>query len=55
MNASVYVYDREFLLSTDTVHGDSTTVSVMPRERSVDIDEPIDLQFVNFLMESNDD
>jgi N-acylneuraminate cytidylyltransferase/CMP-N,N'-diacetyllegionaminic acid synthase len=51
MNASVYVYDRNFLINTDTVHGERTKVSKMPRERSVDIDTPLDLRFVEFLME----
>jgi len=53
MNASVYVYRREFLSETDSVHGDRTKVSVMPPERSVDIDTPLDLQFVKYLMESD--
>jgi CMP-N-acetylneuraminic acid synthetase len=53
MNASVYVYERDFLAETDSVHGDRTKVSVMPRERSVDIDTPLDLQFVKFLVEDD--
>lgn len=54
MNSSVYVYERDFLLDTDTVHGERTKVSKMPRERSVDIDTPLDLRFVEFLMEYDD-
>ncbi|SEV91831.1 acylneuraminate cytidylyltransferase family protein [Halobacterium jilantaiense] len=54
MNASVYVYERDFLVRTDTVHGERTKVSIMPRERSVDIDTPLDLRFVEFLMECKD-
>jgi N-acylneuraminate cytidylyltransferase/CMP-N,N'-diacetyllegionaminic acid synthase len=49
MNAAVYVFEREFLMATDTVHGPRTRVSVMPPERSVDIDTPWDLQLVEFL------
>jgi len=53
MNASVYVYDRNFLLNTSRIHSDRTVVSVMPPERSVDIDRPLDFKFVKFLMESD--
>lgn len=53
MNASVYVYNREFLKGADSVHGERTKVSVMPPERSIDIDRPLDLKFVEFLMEHN--
>jgi N-acylneuraminate cytidylyltransferase/CMP-N,N'-diacetyllegionaminic acid synthase len=52
MNSSVYVYERSFLINTDSVHGDHTKVSKMPRERSVDIDTALDLRFVEMLMES---
>lgn len=55
MNASIYVYERSFLAETDSVHGERTKVSIMPRERSVDIDTPLDLAFVEFLMERSDD
>lgn len=51
MNASVYVYKRDHLAHTDAIHSDRTAISEMPPERSVDIDRPIDLAFVRFLME----
>ncbi len=51
MNAAVYVYKRDFLLETDSVHGKHTRVAVMPPERSIDIDTELDLQFVRFLYE----
>jgi CMP-N,N'-diacetyllegionaminic acid synthase len=51
MNAAVYVYERDFLMGTDTVHGECTRVSVMPPERSVDIDTELDLEFVDFMFE----
>jgi len=52
MNASIYVFGREFLMDTDSIHGAKTKVSVMPPDRSVDIDRPIDLAFVEFLLEN---
>lgn len=54
MNASVYVYERDFLLDTDSVHGARTKVSKMPHERSVDIDTLLHLRFVKYLMEYED-
>lgn len=50
MNASIYVYDKKFLLSTSTLHSDKTMVYVMPQERSVDIDNPIDFYFTEYLL-----
>lgn len=51
MNASVYVYERDHLVETDAIHSDRTAVSEMPPERSADIDRPIDLAFVRFLID----
>ncbi len=52
MNASVYIWERGHLQGTDSIHQDRTRVSVMPPERSVDIDRMIDLAFVEFLFEN---
>jgi len=51
MNASIYVYEREYLLTSDSNLGDRTHVSLMPPKRSIDIDRPIDLAMVEFLIE----
>jgi len=51
MNAAVYVYERNFLMTTDSIHGEYTRVSAMPPDRSVDIDTELDLEFVEFLFE----
>jgi CMP-N,N'-diacetyllegionaminic acid synthase len=53
MNASIYVYKKDFLLNTDSVFSDNTMAVVMPEERSIDIDRPIDFEFVEFLMKRN--
>ena len=50
MNAAVYVYEKDFLQSTDSIHGEKTKIIEMPEERSVDIDTPKDLKFAKFLM-----
>lgn len=51
MNAAVYVFERDFLMDTNSIHGKYTRVSVMPRKRSIDIDTELDLRFVEFLYE----
>jgi CMP-N,N'-diacetyllegionaminic acid synthase len=53
MNASIYVYKKDFLLNTDSVFSNNTMAVVMPEERSIDIDRPIDFEFVEFLMKRN--
>ncbi len=54
MNAAVYVYEKDFLQSTDSIHGERTKIIEMPEERSVDIDTPKDLKFAKFLMEETE-
>lgn len=51
MNASIYAYQRDFLMETESVHSEQTKIVIMPPERSVDIDRPIDLKLVELLME----
>lgn len=54
MNAAVYVYERDYLMETDSTHGEYTRISVMPPERSIDIDTKLDFQFVKFLSEQGE-
>jgi len=51
MNASVYVYGRDHLATANAVHSERAAISEMPPERSADVDRPIDLAFVRFLMD----
>lgn len=50
MNASIYIWTREFLFQKRQVFGDRTALYVMPEDRSIDIDSELDLEFVTFLM-----
>jgi CMP-N,N'-diacetyllegionaminic acid synthase len=55
MNASIYIWKRDIIL--DTTKGlflDNTGLYVMPEERSIDIDTPLDYKFVEFLMKENE-
>jgi N-acylneuraminate cytidylyltransferase/CMP-N,N'-diacetyllegionaminic acid synthase len=50
MNASIYVWRRDALLSHDSIFNKDTLLYLMPEERSVDIDSEMDFQIVEFLM-----
>jgi len=50
MNASIYIYKRDFLLKTDTLHSDKTIIYEMPDIASIDIDSETDFMFVEFLL-----
>jgi CMP-N,N'-diacetyllegionaminic acid synthase len=50
MNASIYIWKRNTLLNENTLFLDKTGLYVMPEERSIDIDTPLDYEFVEFLM-----
>lgn len=48
-NGAVYVTRRDALVERDLIICPSTGVYVMPPERSVDIDEPLDFDYAEFL------
>jgi len=51
INASIYIWKRDSLLTNDTLYTKNTSLYVMPEERSVDIDSKMDWQIVEYLME----
>jgi CMP-N,N'-diacetyllegionaminic acid synthase len=51
LNASIYAWTREAILSEDSLFTPGTGLYEMPEERSIDIDTELDLEFVTFLME----
>jgi len=55
MNASIYIWKRDIILNCNTLFLDNTGLYVMPEERSIDIDTPLDFEFVEFLMRKNND
>ena len=50
MNASIYIWKREVLITRDDIFGDKTSLYVMPEERSIDIDTQLDWDVVEFLI-----
>jgi len=53
MNASIYIWKRDIILNKNNLFLEKTGLYVMPEERSIDIDTPLDYKFVEFLMKNN--
>ena len=51
MNASIYIFKRDFLLTADSIHSGKAVVYVMDDISAFDIDREIDFQFIEFLLE----
>lgn len=51
MNASIYVWRRSPFVEAPYLFGPRTKAYVMPRERSVDIDEELDFKIVSMLLD----
>lgn len=50
MNASIYIYKRQFLLETSTIFSNKTKIYEMP-DISIDIDTQIDFNYIEFILE----
>ena len=50
MNASIYIWKREFLLKSNNLFTKKTSLYLMPPERSCDIDSKLDFEFVQYML-----
>jgi CMP-N,N'-diacetyllegionaminic acid synthase len=50
MNSSIYVWWKELLKEKKKIFLDKTRIYVMPKERSIDIDDPIDFKIAEMMM-----
>ena len=50
MNASIYIFKRNSLIIKNELFTDKTSIFLMPRERSIDIDDRFDLHQVKHLL-----
>ena len=50
MNASIYIWKRNFLLKSDNIFTKKTSLFLMPPERSCDIDSKLDFDFVEYML-----
>ena len=53
MNASIYIWTRDFLLKENGLFSGRLGFYEMPEDRSIDIDSPLDWEIVKMLMEKN--
>lgn len=51
MNASIYIYKRDFLIEASSVHSGKAIVYIMDDISAFDIDREIDFTFIEFLLE----
>ena len=53
MNASIYIWSRDFLIKEDSLFSGKLGFYEMPEDRSIDIDSPLDWEIVKMIMEKN--
>jgi len=53
INACIYIWSRKALISQKSFFSKNTGIYVMPRERSIDIDDKNDWDLVNFYIKKN--
>jgi len=53
LNASIYIFKRNFLLKKNSIINNSSCLFHMPRERSIDIDDNLDLYLVKKLLKND--
>ena len=53
LNASLYIFSRRFLLKKNKLFNKYSSVYVMPRERSIDIDDYLDLKLARYLFKND--
>tara|TARA_B110000196_G_C21012813_1_gene598776 strand:+ start:177 stop:872 length:696 start_codon:yes stop_codon:yes gene_type:complete len=50
MNASIYIWKRNFLIKSNSIFTSKTSLYLMPPERSCDIDTKLDFDFVRYML-----
>jgi len=50
VNASIYIYKRDFLIKTNSIYSEKSIIYEMPEISSIDIDREIDFLFIEFLL-----
>ncbi len=50
INGSLYIFDRDFLMNTSSLHNGNARVYIMDELSSVDIDTELDFRFIEFLL-----
>ena len=53
MNASIYIWKKNYLSKSNNLFGNKTSIFIMPPERSIDIDSKFDFELVKYLFKKN--
>jgi CMP-N,N'-diacetyllegionaminic acid synthase len=53
MNSSIYAWWTDMLTEAKSIFSPKTRIHIMPRERSIDIDEPIDFRIAEMIMKDH--
>ncbi len=53
LNSSIYVWWKDVLKKTRSLYLENSKIYVMPKRRSIDIDDEVDLELVRLLIEQN--
>ena len=53
LNASIYVWDRETLMNSNSLYNAHTGLYIMPNERSVEIDSELEFLYTELLMKKH--
>ncbi|TZE82175.1 cytidylyltransferase domain-containing protein [Calorimonas adulescens] len=54
LNGAIYLAKWDYIKQCNSFYGDKTYAYIMPKERSVDVDDELDLKFAEFLMKTKD-
>ena len=52
MNASIYIWDKKYLLNEAKLINEKTSLYLMPEERSIDIDTKFEFKLTKFILEN---
>ena len=55
MNASIYIWKRSKLLKSNNLFSKNTNIYEMPQNRSIDIDNHFDLEFIKYILRKRND
>ena len=53
VNASIYFWKRQALITNKKLIGSQTNIHIMPQNRSIDIDTKDDFEYVEYLLKKN--
>ncbi len=52
LNGAIYATRRDILMEENSLYGSDPRAYIMPEDRSIDVDSPLDLKIVDFLIRS---